>query len=164
MSCKDNLDKLLPGKSRTWTKFKDQDRVIVPAADLTETMRSLRDQCSMDMLVDVTGVDWLDYEGAKDRFEVVYCLLNVESGERLVVSVMLNEPELEVDSMTSLYKSADWLEREVYDMFGITFKGHPNPKRLLLPELFAAFPLRKDYPVQGRGERHNFPVITRAES
>ena len=164
MSCKDNLDKLLPGKSRTWTKFKDQDRVIVPVADLTETVRALRDQCSMDMLVDVTGVDWLDYEGAKDRFEVVYCLLNVESGERLVVSVMLNEPDLEVDSMTSLYKSADWLEREVYDMFGITFKGHPNPKRLLLPELFAAFPLRKDYPVQGRGERHNFPVITRAES
>lgn len=164
MSCKDNLEKLLPGKSRTWTNFKGQDRVIVSAADLTETMRTLRDQCSMDMLVDVTAVDWLEYEGAKDRFEVVYCLLNVESGERLIVSVMLNEPDLEVDSMTSLYKSADWLEREAYDMFGITFKGHPNPKRLLLPELFAAFPLRKDYPVQGRGERHNFPVITRAES
>lgn len=161
---KENLDKLLPGKSRTWTSFKGQDRVVIPAEDLTATMTVLRDQCSMNMLVDITAVDWLDYEGAKDRFEVVYCLLNVDGGERLIVSVMLNEPELEVDSMTSLYRSADWMERECYDMFGIVFKGHPNFKRLLLPELFTSFPLRKDYPVQGRGERHNFPVITRAES
>ena len=164
MSLKQSLDQVLPGKSRKWTEFKSQERVVVPAADLLETITALKEQCGMDMLVDVTAVDWLDYEGAVDRFEVVYCLLNVDSGQRLVVSVMLNEPDLEVDSLTGLYKSADWMERECFDMFGITFRGHPNPKRLLLPELFAAYPLRKDYPVQGRGERHNFPVITRAES
>lgn len=163
-NCKENLDRLLPGKNRTWSSFKDQDRVLIPAADLTETMTVLRDQCGMDMLVDVTAVDWLDYEGAKDRFEVVYLLLNVDGGQRLTVSVMLNEPDLVVDSMTGLYRAADWLERECYDMFGIIFKGHPNFKRLLLPELFTSFPLRKDYPLQGRGERHNFPVLTRAES
>jgi len=81
-----------------------------------------------------------------------------------VVSAFLNEPDLEVASVYGVWKAADWLEREVFDMFGITFAGHPNLRRLLLPEQFASFPLRKDYPVQGRGERHNFPVVTRADS
>jgi NADH-quinone oxidoreductase subunit C len=106
----------------------------------------------------------LEYEGAKDRFEVVYCLLNIESNERLIVSVFLNEPDLELPSVYGIWRAADWLEREVFDMFGIRFPGHPNMKRLLLPEEFVSFPLRKDYPMKGRGERHNFPVITRAQS
>jgi NADH-quinone oxidoreductase subunit C len=118
----------------------------------------------MDMLVDITAVDFLEYEGAKDRFEVVYCLLDTESNERLIVSVFLNEPDLELPSVYGIWRAADWLEREVFDMFGIRFPGHPNMKRLLLPEEFVSFPLRKDYPMKGRGERHNFPVITRAQS
>ena len=76
----------------------------------------------------------------------------------------LNLPEVELPSVYPLWKSADWMEREVYDMFGITFEGHPDLRRILMPDEFTAFPLRKDYPLKGRGERHNFPVITRAES
>jgi NADH-quinone oxidoreductase subunit C len=91
-------------------------------------------------------------------------LLNTESGERLTVKIYLNEPDLTVPSATQVWSGADWLERETYDMYGIVFTGHPNFKRLLLPQEFQSFPLRKDYPVKGRGERHNFPVITRAES
>ena len=106
----------------------------------------------------------LQMAGATDRFEVIYILLNIESGERVVVKTFLNEPDLTLSSATPVWFGADWLEREVYDMYGIEFKGHPNFKRLLLPDEFASFPLRKDYPQQGRGERHNFPVITRAES
>ena len=66
--------------------------------------------------------------------------------------------------MASLWRGADWHERETYDMFGIIFEGHPDLRRILMPDEFTAFPLRKDYPLRGRGERHNFPRITRAES
>ena len=82
----------------------------------------------------------------------------------MTLKTYLNEPDLTIPSATSVWFGADWLEREVYDMYGIIFAGHPNFKRLLLPQEFQSFPLRKDYPVKGRGERHNFPVITRAES
>ena len=148
----------------TTSTFRDQHRIIVASSDLLSTLRLLKSQAGMDMLIDITAVDWLEREGAVDRFEVVYCLLNTETSERLVVLTYLNEPDLKLPTATGLWKAADWLEREVYDMFGIIFEGHPNFKRLLLPEGFASFPLRKDYPVQGRGERHNFPVITRAKS
>jgi NADH-quinone oxidoreductase subunit C len=117
-----------------------------------------------DQLTDITCVDLLEYGNATDRFEVVYLLLNIETSERLTLKTYLNEPDLTIPSATSVWFGADWLEREVYDMYGIIFAGHPNFKRLLLPQEFQSFPLRKDYPVKGRGERHNFPVITRAES
>lgn len=158
------LDELLPNRTRLWTSFKGQDRLVVTVEDSLATFKVLRDNLNFDMLIDVTAVDLLEYEGARNRFEVVYCLLNTDSGQRLIVSMFLDEPDLEIDSVWSLWKAADWLERELYDMFGITCKGHPNMKRLLLPQEFSAFPLRKDYPMQGRGERHNFPVITRANS
>jgi NADH-quinone oxidoreductase subunit C len=91
-------------------------------------------------------------------------LANTETNERLTVRVFLNEPDLDVASMVPLWSGADWMEREVYDMFGIRFVGHPNLKRILMPEEFTSFPLRKDYPLQGRGERHNFERITRTEA
>ena len=72
--------------------------------------------------------------------------------------MFVNEPDLAVPSAVPLWEGANWLEREVWDMFGIRFEGHPDLRRILLPEEFTAFPLRKDYPLQGRGERHNFPV------
>ena len=158
------LDQFLPDPLRCWSEFKGQVKVTVTVEQLWATATVLRDQCGVDMLVDITAVDLLEYSGAKDRFEVVYCLLNTANGERLILSVFVNEPTLNVPSMYGLWKSADWLEREVFDMFGIRFDNHPNMKRLLMPEQFASFPLRKDYPVQGRGERHNFPVVTRAQS
>jgi NADH-quinone oxidoreductase subunit C len=106
----------------------------------------------------------LNYRDAKDRFGLVYLLANSITNERLTIRVFLNEPDLKVDSMVPLWSGANWLEREVYDMFGIEFVGHPDLRRILLPEEFVSFPLRKDYPMQGRGERHNFPVITRNQA
>ena len=91
-------------------------------------------------------------------------LLNIATGERVIVKTFLNEPDLSVASVFPLWQGADWMEREVYDMYGITFVGHPDLRRILMPEEFTSFPLRKDYPLRGRGERHNFPVLTRAES
>ena len=92
------------------------------------------------------------------------CSSDLATGERLVLKTFVNDPKPTLPSAYSLWKSADWLEREVFDMFGITFTGHPDLRRILTPDEFTANPLRKDYPLKGRGERHNFPVVTRAES
>lgn len=160
---KAKLKEHLPGLALEYSEFRNQHRVKFPASELARCLKSFRD-VGFDQLTDVTAVDLLEYENATDRFELVYCLLNIESGLRLIAKTYLNEPDLTVPSATSIWFGADWLEREVYDMYGIVFEGHPNFKRLLLPEEFQSFPMRKDYPVKGRGERHNFPVITRAES
>jgi NADH-quinone oxidoreductase subunit C len=152
----------VPGP-REWSNFRDYSRVQVGAAVLLPIMTRLR-AAGMDMLIDVTAVDLLEFPGATDRYRVVYQLLNSESGARLEVRTHVNDPEPKVPTMTSVWASANWMEREAYDMFGIEFVGHPNLKRLLLPDEFASFPLRKDYPMKGRGERHNFPVITRSKS
>ncbi len=127
-------------------------------------MRSLKEKHGFDLLVDVTCVDYLHYRDATDRFGLVYLLANTQTNERLTVRVMLNEPDLEVPSMTDFWGGANWMEREVWDMFGIRFDGHPDLRRILMPEEFTAHPLRKDYPLQGRGERHNFPVLQRAKA
>jgi NADH-quinone oxidoreductase subunit C len=158
------LTQHLPQLTAEWSEFRGQVRVVVPAASLLAALGCLRQEAGFDQLTDITAVDHLEMEGAVDRFEVVYCLLNTDSGERVIVRTFVNEPELRLPTATTLWFGADWLEREVYDMYGIVFEGHPNFKRLLLPQEFSSFPLRKDYPQQGRGERHNFPVITRADS
>jgi NADH-quinone oxidoreductase subunit C len=148
----------------TTSEFHGQLRVVIPVNDIFDALQFLKTECGFDFLSDITCVDYLHYRGATDRFGLVYLLLNTDTGERLIVRMFLNEPELTVPSVTPLWEGANWMEREVWDMFGITFEGHPDHRRILLPEEFAAFPLRKDYPLQGRGERHNFPVLTREEA
>lgn len=142
------------------SEFRGQTRVLVPRAAAFDVLAQLQGG-GFDLLVDITCVDYLNFREATDRFGLVYLLASTQSWTRLTVRVMLNEPDLEMQSVTPLWQGANWLEREVWDLFGIHFTGHPNLKRILLPDEFAAFPLRKDYPLQGRGERHNFPVLTR---
>jgi NADH-quinone oxidoreductase subunit C len=144
--------------------FRENRRIDAPAESLFGLLSSLKTEHGFNMLIDLTAVDYLEYEGAVDRFGVIYNLLNVFSGERLIVRTAVNLPNPKLPSVYSLWRSCDWMEREVYDMFGIEFEGHPDLRRLLMPDEFEAFPLRKDYPLKGRGERHNFPVITRAGS
>jgi NADH-quinone oxidoreductase subunit C len=146
------------------SEFRGATRVVVSRDQLLDVMRLLKEQQGFDLLVDVTCVDYLNFRDAKDRFGLVYLLASTATNERITIRVYLNEPDLHVPSVYSVWKGADWLEREVYDMFGIQFDGHPDLRRILMPEEFAAFPLRKDYPMQGRGERHNFPVLTRSEA
>jgi NADH-quinone oxidoreductase subunit C len=145
-------------------EYRGEHRVVVPRDSLTAVMTLLRDVCAYDLLLDVTCVDYLNYRGATDRFGLVYLLANSTTAARLNIRVMLNEPELTVDSVVSLWEGANWMEREVWDMFGINFAGHPDLRRILMPDEFTAHPLRKDYPLQGRGERHNFPSITRDQA
>lgn len=159
-----DLAPLLEKFSLTQTAFRDNNRVTVAADKLLPLLATLKTAHGFSMLVDITCVDYLEYEGATDRFGVVYCLLNMETGERLIVKTFVNDPDPALPTVTTLWMGADWMEREVYDMFGITFTGHHDLRRILMPDEFTAHPLRKDYPIKGRGERHNFPVITRSES
>jgi NADH-quinone oxidoreductase subunit C len=147
-----------------WSKFRGDTRAVVPRDEILQALRLLRDRRGFDLLVDISCVDYLNYRGAEDRFGLVYLLANTQTNERIAVRTFVNSPELTVPSVVTLWKGADWLEREVWDMFGIQFEGHPDLRRILMPEEFTAFPLRKDYPLQGRGERHNFPVLRRADA
>jgi NADH-quinone oxidoreductase subunit C len=146
------------------TEFRHQSRVIVNKESCFEVLQKLKEQFRFDLLVDITCVDYLQYRGAEHRFGLVYLLANCETAERITIRVLLDEPAPSVPSVTPLWEGADWMEREVWDMFGVQFEGHPNLIRILMPQEFSAHPLRKDYPLQGRGERHNFPVITRSQA
>ena len=105
---------------------------------------------SFGLLLDVTCVDYRKDSGA---FEMVYHLLSMENRFRVRIRIRLPGDGPVIDSLTALWKNADWLEREVYDMFGIRFNGHPNLKRILMYEGFEGHPLRKDYPLKRRQER-----------
>jgi NADH-quinone oxidoreductase subunit C len=146
----------------TTSSFSDNQRLHVPPDRLFATLQYLK-EAGFDQLADATCVDYLHYPGAKDRFGVIYALLNVTTGERVYVKTMLNEPDLTLPSACPLWGGADWMEREIYDMYGVVFEGHPDLRRILLPPEYTAFPLRKDYPLRGKGERHNFAGLTRAE-
>ena len=158
------LEQLLTAfPSLTANEFRGQTRIVATVESLLEVLRTLKEKLGFDLLIDLTCVDYLHYRDAKDRFGMVYLLVNVETNERITVRCFANDPDPSVPSVVGLWEGADWLEREVWDLFGIRFAGHPDLRRIVLPEEFTAHPLRKDYPLQGRGERHNFPVITRVE-
>lgn len=156
------LQAMFPGLGVS--QFRDQTRVLVPVGELYHVLQTLKELLGFDFLVDITCVDYLQYRGARDRFGMVYLLANAETAERITVRCFVNDPDPVVPSVVPLWEGANWLEREVWDLFGIRFRGHPDLRRIVLPEAFTAHPLRKDYPLQGRGERHNFPVIRRGEA
>jgi NADH-quinone oxidoreductase subunit C len=149
--------------SFTTSEFRDNFRVHVEPARLFAVLEQLKAD-GFDLLSELCAADYLHYPDAKDRYGVWYCLVNTATGERLVVKTFVNDPEPKLPSVWSLWKGSDWMERETYDMYGIEFTDHPDLRRILMPDEFTAFPLRKDYPMRGRGERHNFKPVTRAES
>ena len=145
--------------------FRGQTQIEVPGENLTQVVTFLRDDSTLgyDMLCDVTCVDYLNYPGwDKARFGMVYTFNSVAAGQpRLILRVFLGEAQLAIDSLVPLYAGAEWMEREVFDMFGVRFRGHPDLRRILTWDGFKSHPLRKDYPVTGLGERENYPVLDR---
>jgi NADH-quinone oxidoreductase subunit C len=132
--------------------------VSVPAVDLQTTVyaprdhvialaRALRDRADLgfDFLAEVTAVDFFPRE---PRYEVVYILVSTELRHRVRMKVRLQGADAHVATVSGIWPAANWLEREVWDLFGIVFDGHPDPRRLLMPEDWEGYPLRKDYPVQ----------------
>ena len=137
--------------------------IVVRKDVIYELMAFLKNDSELayNFLADVTAVDYsamedvlMKYDYA--RFMVVYHLLSTEMKVRLRVKVPVHEKELSIPSMASIWKVANWLERETYDMFGIDFENHPDLRRILMPDDYEGYPLRKDYPLRGRGERETF--------
>jgi NADH-quinone oxidoreductase subunit C len=149
----------------TTSRFRDNLRLYVPSSRLSELLGFLKGECGFNLLSELGAADYLGYPGrTRARFEVHYVLKNLDTAECLVVKCGVGDPDPTLPSAVPLWAGADWMEREVFDMYGIRFSGHPDLRRILMPEEFAAYPLRKDYPLRGRGERHNFPRLSRGES
>lgn len=130
----------------------DEHVVYVASERIVEVLRWLRDEAAerYDLLLDVTGVDW----GGGRPLEVLYQLWSTGSRCPLRLKATLPLSQLEIDSVVDVFRSADWLERETYDMFGIHFRGHPDLRRILMPDNYAeGHPLRKDFPLRGRFSR-----------
>ncbi len=151
-----------------WSSFRDNLRVFVSHDRLIDCLRFLQTDLGFAMLAELGAADYLGYPNRSvesSRFEVHYVLLNRDLAERLIVKVGLSDsPHPMLPSVMPLWKGANWMEREIFDMYGIRFENHPDLRRILMPDEFTAHPLRKDYPLRGRGERHNFPRILREKS
>ena len=127
--------------------------VTVAPENLSKVLTTCKNSSNLafNLLSDITAVDWMDLRD--ERFEVVYQLLSISKVWRLTVKVAVSESNPEVSSVVSLWAGASFLEREVWDMFGIRFTGHPDLRRVLMYEEFVGHPLRKDYPLQAKQPR-----------
>ncbi len=159
------------------SEYLGQATLVVEPDDLHKVMAFLRDDeaCVYNFLSDVIGIDYFGYPAKMPaRFAVVYNLCSYSRDDRFFVKVYLDpsiptegieeDPALVLDSVCDLWSSAEWAEREVFDMFGIRFADHPDLRRILMWEDYPAHPLRKDYPLRGRGERESYRVVDRTSS
>ncbi len=145
-----HASRLIPGASPLPAHLvRGQAVITVPREGILAALRALREEpdLSLNMLSDLSAVDYL---GRTPRFEVVYQLNSLVWRHRLRVKVPVPEDDPTVPSATAIWRAADWAEREVYDLFGIVFTGHPDLRRILLYPEFVGHPLRKDYPVDRR--------------
>ncbi len=164
-------------------EFRDMITIVVPRESLLEVCTFLRDDPTLryDMLAEINSVDYLNYSGAQHRFAVNYGLTSIANNSRVWLKVFLDptkdtapgtaprdeelaekgDPGLKVDSVCGIWPGAEWMEREVYDMMGIIFVGHPDLRRILTWNGFGSYALRKDYPLRGVGEREDYKIISR---
>jgi NADH-quinone oxidoreductase subunit C len=164
-------------------EFRGMVTVVVPRGRIVPVCSFLRDDPALayDMLAELHGVDYLNYPGATHRFAVNYGLTSIANNNRLWLKVFLDptqdtapgqdvrdedilekgDPGLRVDSVCGVWPGAEWMEREAYDMFGLIFVGHPDLRRILTWNGYGSYPLRKDYPLRGVGEREDYKIVTR---
>ena len=142
---------ILRGRDAAWVadvvEAHGEVTVTVPRESIAEACTFLRDEHGFDLLADICGAD----RGPEDdpRFEVNYHLFSTKHHNRLRLKVLLSEDDPHVESVTSIWRTADWHERETFDLFGVIFDGHPDLRRILLPSDFDGHALRKDYPLRG---------------
>lgn len=166
-----------PGAKLFATEYRGQTTLVVDKEKLVAVLKFLREntESKYDFLSDIVGIDYLNYPKAKSgpsgRFACVYNITSTTFNRRFFVKVYLDptldtsgiedDPALHLPTATPVWPGAEWMEREIFDMFGIRFDGHPDQRRILTWEGYPAHPQRKDYPLRGRGERETYKVITR---
>ncbi|USN99446.1 MAG: NADH-quinone oxidoreductase subunit C [Phycisphaeraceae bacterium] len=166
-----------PNKRLRATEFRGESTLIVEPGDLHAVLAFLKTNAdaAYEICTDVVGIDYLNYPAEMPgRFAVVYNLISHEHDNRLFVKTFLtpslptdgtaDDPALYIDSACDLWPGCEWPEREVFDMFGVRFRHHPDLRRILTWNDFPAHPLRKDYPLRGRGEREAYRVVDRTST
>ena len=163
--------------------FRDMTTLVVPRESIEPVCRFLNTSplLKYDFLAELNGIDYLNFPGARGRFAVTYGLTSTSRNDRLWLKVFLDptrdtapgndvrdevattegDPGLMLASVTGIWAGAEWMEREAYDMFGIIFTGHPDLRRIMTWNGFGSYPLRKDYPLRGVGEREDYKIVTR---
>jgi NADH-quinone oxidoreductase subunit C len=129
------------------TEFRDEISVLVPLEEIAATCKACRDELGFNFLMDLSSVD---HFGDEPRFEVVYELYSLADNIHLRLKTKVSEDNLEVPTVSDIWETADWHEREVFDMMGIRFANHPDLRRILMWDGYPFFPLRKDFPLEGK--------------
>ena len=142
----DSLGQAFGEKLQHKTEFRGETTYAIAASDLHEIAKFCRAQLSFDYLLDITSIDNF---GEEPRFEVVYHLYSMPHGANLRLKLKLSEEVGTLDTVSDIWPTADWHEREIYDMMGIKFNGHPDLRRILMWDGYPFFPLRKDFPLAG---------------
>jgi NADH-quinone oxidoreductase subunit C len=141
-----SLSSLFGGKLRMKTEFRGETSYTIAPEDFSDVAKFCRDDLSFDYLIDISSVD---HAGEEPRFEVVYELYSLTLAVHLRLKVPVSEQIGAVDSVSDLWPTANWHEREIYDMMGIKFNGHPDLRRILMWDGYPFFPLRKEFPLEG---------------
>jgi NADH-quinone oxidoreductase subunit C len=142
----ESLDKSFEGKLHDRTEFRGETSYAIAVSDLREIAKFCRDKLSFDYLLDITSIDNF---GEEPRFEIVYHLYSMPHGTHLRLKLRVSEDIGALDTVSDIWPTADWHEREIYDMMGIKFNGHPDLRRILMWDGYPFFPLRKDFPLAG---------------
>ncbi|MDQ2824902.1 MAG: NADH-quinone oxidoreductase subunit C [Verrucomicrobiota bacterium] len=141
-----SLSKLFGSKIRDKTEFRGETTYTIQPADLREVAKFCRDDLSFDYLIDITSIDNF---GEEPRFEIVYELYSMTLAVHLRLKLCVSEQPGTVDTISDIWPTANWHEREIYDMMGIKFNGHPDLRRILMWDGYPFFPLRKEFPLEG---------------
>ena len=131
-------------------RFREEDFIVVRKAHIVDILTVLRDDPTTryDLVSDIFGLDLLGFE-REPRYEVIYSLYSLTHKRRIVIKAQVGEDEPEIESASHIWPAAEWAEREIFDMFGITFLGHNDLRRILMPDDWVGHPLRKDFPLGG---------------
>jgi len=142
------LSAAIPNVQLEFSEYKNELTLQIAKKDVVEVCKLLKNDTELKFIhcEDVTAIDWAK---RKNRFTVVYHLFSLKNKFRLVVKADVDESDCNIDSVSSIWRAANWHEREVYDMYGINFNNHPDLRRMYMPEEFEHYPLRKDFPLLG---------------
>src|SRR5438045_4657945 len=154
-----SLEKSLGEKIQNKTEFRGETTYTISPSDLREVTKLCHDELSFDYLIDITSIDNF---GEEPRFEIVYELYSMTLAIHLRLKLRVSEESGEVETVSDIWPTANWHEREIYDMMGLRFRGHPALRRILMCEGYPYFPLRKDFPLAGKPS--NLPEVAFSEA